>query len=96
MSINGKKLLDSDTSTITANSSFPMYFTLCKDLKSPKKYKIEVLGTRLKYNISKVENELSINVKYVDLSKCSLHDCINIKDVLIYQKITIIKSYLVL
>ena len=58
-------------------------FTLCKDLKSPKKCKIEVLGTRLKYNISKVENELSINGKYVDLSKCSLHDCINIKDVFI-------------
>lgn len=78
-----KKLLDSDTSTITENSSFPMYFTLCKDLKLPKKCKIEVLGTRLQYNISKVEKELSINGKYVDLSKCSLHDCINIKDVFI-------------
>lgn len=78
-----KKLVDSNISTITTNSSFPMYFTLCEDLKLPKKCKIEILETRLQYNISKAEKELLINGKYVDLSKSSLHDCINIKDVFI-------------
>lgn len=78
-----KKFLDSDIATIAANSSFPMYFTLCKNLKLPKNCKVEILETRLQYNISKVEKELLINGKYVDSDKSLLHDCINIKDVFI-------------
>ncbi|UEL48821.1 hypothetical protein [Terrisporobacter hibernicus] len=78
-----KKLLDSNITTVSTNSSFPIDFTLYKDLKLPKKCKIEVLETRLQYNISKIEKELLINGKCVDSHKFSLHNCIDIKDIFI-------------
>lgn len=78
-----KNFLDSNIATIATNSSFPMHFTLCENLKLPKQCKIEILETRLQYNISKTEKELLINGKCVDSDKSLLNDCINIKDVFI-------------
>lgn len=78
-----KKLFDCDNNIIDINSNFPMNFTLCDGITLPKDSKIEILETRVNYNLSNIEKELLINGKKIDCEKYSLYDCIYVKNNLI-------------
>ena len=72
------KLIDSNKDFIELNSNFPIRFKICDNISLPKNCKIEILETKLKYNISHIEKEILINGRSIESNSASLNDSINI------------------